>query len=77
MRKNAQKPCKIILPPLIRDIWYELAAKLNMVTLNGNENKLVWKWTADKNFSVKSVYMELTKLDNGPSFRIIWKSKLP
>jgi hypothetical protein len=60
-------PFKIILPPLIRDIWYDLAGKLNMVSLNDNEDKLVWKWTVDKKFSIKSVYLELTKHDNGPS----------
>jgi hypothetical protein len=27
-------------------MWYELATKLNMVILNGNEDQPVWKWTA-------------------------------
>jgi hypothetical protein len=28
-------------------------------------------------FSVKSAYNQLTKNDDGPSFRVIWKAKLP
>jgi hypothetical protein len=70
-------PFKIILPPLIRNVWYELARKLNMVVLNGDDDKLVWKWTPNKKFSVKSVYMELTKHETGPNFSFLWKSKLP
>jgi hypothetical protein len=35
------------------------------------------KWIADKKFSVKSVYLELTKNEGGPNVRFIWKAKLP
>jgi hypothetical protein len=70
-------PFKIILPPLIRDMWYELARRLNRVVLTMDEDKPVWKWTADKKFSVKFVYLELTKNEGGPNFRFIWKNKLP
>jgi hypothetical protein len=55
-------PFKIILPPLIRDVWYEMARKLNRVVLNGSDDKPVWKWTSTKKFSVKSVYLELTNM---------------
>jgi hypothetical protein len=60
-------PFKIILPPLIRDMWYELARRLNMVVLTMDEDKPVWKWIANKKFSVKYVYLELTKNEGGPA----------
>jgi hypothetical protein len=37
----------------------------------------IWKWTGNKRFSVKFVYLSLTKSDNGPAFRSIWKAKIP
>jgi hypothetical protein len=28
-------------------------------------------------FSIKSLYLQLTKLDNGNAYKVIWKSKIP
>jgi hypothetical protein len=62
---------------LIRDQWYELAARLNEVDLNDDKDKVVWKWITIERFTVKSVYDQLTKTDSGPSFKTIWKTKIP
>jgi hypothetical protein len=53
--------------------WYDLARKLNSLSLNDDEDIPIWKWTGNRKFSVKSVYMQLTKgcVENG--FRVIWK----
>jgi hypothetical protein len=67
---------RIILPPVIRDQWYELADKLNNVQLNDSKDVLVCRWTGNKIFSVKFVYLHLTKEDIGPNFNIL-KSKIP
>jgi hypothetical protein len=68
---------KVRLPPMIRDQWYSLAQKLNDVSFNGDQDKVVWKWSASRKFTVKSVYNHLTKNGNGPAYRNIWKAKLP
>jgi hypothetical protein len=68
---------KIILPPITMDQWYELAGKLNVLSLNESNDKPVLKWTANKQFTIKSVYTELTKIENGPNYKVIWKSKIP
>jgi hypothetical protein len=60
-----------------RDQWYNLAQKLNEVVMNESMDAAVWKWAASKKITVKSVYDHLTKNDNGPAFKNIWKSKLP
>jgi hypothetical protein len=67
----------IRLPGVIRSQWYELAHKLNQVVLKENDDLSLWRWTASKQFWVKSVYEQLTKRDNGPSFKRIWKTKVP
>jgi hypothetical protein len=38
------------------DQWYSLTARLNVVTLNEKGDVVIWKWTANNQFSVKSVY---------------------
>jgi hypothetical protein len=58
---------------MIIDGWYELADKLNYVTLNDNNDKVQWKWTANKQFTVKSVHEHLTRDDNGHVYKWIWK----
>jgi hypothetical protein len=35
---------------LIRDQWYELAARLNEVDLNDEKDKVVWKWITIERF---------------------------
>jgi hypothetical protein len=40
---------KVRLPPIIREQWYDLAMKLNNVTLERGNDKVVWKWSAVRN----------------------------
>jgi hypothetical protein len=68
---------KINLPPVLRVQWYELAAKLNSVVLKDGRDEVKWKWSSSKHFTVRSVYQQLTKTDNGQSYQIIWKAKIP
>jgi hypothetical protein len=62
---------------LIREQWYLLASQLNALSLGDGKDQPIWKWTGSKNFSVKSVYDQLSKDDLGPSFKRIWKAKVP
>jgi hypothetical protein len=50
----------IRIPPLVRERWYDLATRLNNVTLNNNNDIALWKWLASRQFIVKSVYQHLT-----------------
>jgi hypothetical protein len=68
---------KIRLPPVIRDQWYILAQKLNEVVLNEEQDKVIWKWSATRKFTIKSLYSHVTRNDNGPAYSNIRKSKLP
>jgi hypothetical protein len=67
----------IKLPGVIRLQRYELGHKLNQVALEECNDLAIWRWTASKKFTVKSVYEQLTKCVNGPSFKRIWKPKVP
>jgi hypothetical protein len=58
---------------VIRAQWYELTAKLNEVELSEDPDVVIWNWTKNKTFSVKSVYEHLTRDDRGSSYRRIWK----
>jgi hypothetical protein len=62
---------------VIRDQWYILAQKLNEFVLNEEQDKVIWKWSATRKFTIKSLYSHLTRNDNGPAYSNIWKSKLP
>jgi hypothetical protein len=41
---------------------------LNRVQLTPEKDKVLWKWTTSKKFSIKSVYNFLTRDDSGPPF---------
>jgi hypothetical protein len=45
--------------------------------VNDGEDIPVWSWTKNEKFSVKSVYMHLTKGGWDKKFRVIWKYKIP
>jgi hypothetical protein len=62
---------KIRLPPIISEQWYRLAISLNCVVLNESKDKVVWKWTPCRKFTVKSVYLHLTKNEGGLSYKSI------
>jgi hypothetical protein len=44
--------------------------------LNDNKYVAYWKWTTSKRFTVKSVYEHLTRHDNGPDYKRVWKAKI-
>jgi hypothetical protein len=46
---------------VIREQWYELARKLNLVTLSQDNDKVIWKWSKSGKFTVKYVYDHITK----------------
>jgi hypothetical protein len=58
-------------------MWYDLAVKLNSVTLSDTSDIVLWKWNASKKFSVKSVYDHLTSDDSSLNYKRIWKAKIP
>jgi hypothetical protein len=70
---------RIRLQSIIRTQWYELATKLNRITLYicDEVDVVHWKWNVSKTFSVKSDYEHLTKDDSGLSHKRIWKTKIP
>jgi hypothetical protein len=68
---------KIRLPPVLRDQWYELAAKLNTITLKDDKDEVRWKWSSSKKFTDRSVYQQLASNEGGEAFRDIWKAKIP
>jgi hypothetical protein len=39
---------------------HDLARKLNNITLGGEEDLVLWKWSKNRSFAVKSVYEHLT-----------------
>jgi hypothetical protein len=45
--------------------------------LNNSIDKPLWKCIGSKQFTVNSVYGCLTKNENGPAYKSIWKSKIP
>jgi hypothetical protein len=68
---------KVRLHGVLREQWYQLVAKLNRVTLSNDNNIPLWIWTANKFFSVKSTYEQLTKGDFGNSYRRVCRAKMP
>jgi hypothetical protein len=68
---------KVILQGILRVQWYELAARLNLVSLDDKKDVPMWRWTSNRRFSVKSMYEHLTKDVRGFAYKRIWKSKIP
>jgi hypothetical protein len=61
----------------LRDQWYELASKLNVVTLGEEKDKVMWRWTHIKKKLVSSVYRFLSRDECGASYARICKAKIP
>jgi hypothetical protein len=61
---------------VLRAQWYGLVERLNKVILSAEDDKVCWKWTPSKIFSVKSIYECLTRRDEGHAFKRVWKAKL-
>jgi hypothetical protein len=68
---------EVIPQGIIRNQWYELAAKLNSISLNNNKDLPLWKWNVNKIFLVKSVYDYMTRNDAGVAYKRVWKAKIP
>jgi hypothetical protein len=68
---------KFRLQGLLRDQWHNLAARLNMVSLDHEKDMAIWKWNMSKKISVKSVYTSLTRNEVGKSYSRVWKARLP
>jgi hypothetical protein len=66
---------RLRLPPIIRDQWYHLVGRLNNVRLSNNHDKVMWNWSHNKLYNVKSVYQHMTRDDDGLAYREIWKAK--
>jgi hypothetical protein len=50
---------------------------LNEVTLNHDLDEVLWKWSKNGKFSVKSVYEIITRGNGGPFYDRVWKAKIP
>jgi hypothetical protein len=62
----------IRLHGILREQWYCLAADLNNVILNNDQDVSFWKWSPNKTFTIKFVYEHLSREDVGPSFSRVW-----
>jgi hypothetical protein len=40
---------RIVLPPIVRNQWFDLATKLNIISLNEVKNEVRWKWAGAEN----------------------------
>jgi hypothetical protein len=60
---------KTRLQGLVREQWYGLASRLNKVNLNNESDKIYWKLSPSKMFTVISVYDHLTKEEDGPKYQ--------
>jgi hypothetical protein len=60
----------------LREQWYELKRLLERVNLNNEPDKLIWKLTNSRNFSVKSLYLAMQCNEVVP-YKFMWKFKIP
>ena len=58
-------------------LWNALQSRCETIKMNGGKDKIEWTLTADKRFSVKSLYKEL--ITSGIKFpqKYLWKIKVP
>jgi hypothetical protein len=54
-----------------------LATHLNGIQLSNDRGMPIWKWSKNKQFTMRSVYDHLTRNGNGPTYKAIWKAKIP
>jgi hypothetical protein len=67
---------RVGLHGLLRDQRYALAARLNAMSMNEEPDVVIWKWYANKQFSIKYVYDHQSKDVSGSPFKRVWKAKL-
>jgi hypothetical protein len=68
---------KTRLQGVMRAQLYDLESKLNRFPWHEEKDVALWKWSASKKFTIKSVYNHLTKIDDGPDFKRVWSAKIP
>jgi hypothetical protein len=48
-----------------------------MVFNSCEKDRPMWKWSKSGKFYVNSVYEHLTRNEDGPAYKSIWKAKVP
>jgi hypothetical protein len=51
--------------------------KMHRITLTQGNDCPIWDWTKNKQFTVKSVYKDLSNTGIDRSFKHLWKAKIP
>lgn len=59
------------------DLWNNLKERCEEITMYGGKDEVRWMLTADRKFTVKSLYMFLIKINCGFSQKFLWKIKVP
>lgn len=57
--------------------WNKIVEDASTILLDTNQDVVSWKLENSGKFSVKSTYNALTNSDGGPTFKYIWKGKIP
>jgi hypothetical protein len=65
-----------LTPDLKRD-WEKILTDIFALNYNHNQDCVSWKLEKKGIFTVKSTYNALTQSETGPSFKKIWKGKVP
>jgi hypothetical protein len=56
--------------------WLKIMEDVESFQLHDMEDIIIWHIGKNKKFSVKSLYNALTKTDDGPDHKKVWKSKV-
>lgn len=59
------------------ELWNSLKDRCEEVMMHGAKDKPMWMFAADRQFTVKSLYMFLIKADCGFPHNFLWKTKIP
>lgn len=65
------------LPTLLWEQWADLRNRVLNHRHSEGPDEIVWKWTKNGKYSVKSTYDHLTRDDAGEPYNRIWKAKIP
>jgi hypothetical protein len=75
--RNAQLDFRRWLNNDIRGNWDKIMEKFQDFEFQETEDYVSWKWGKSKEFSVKSLYDNITCSTYGPYLKHIWKGKIP
>lgn len=59
------------------ELWNSLKARCEEIQMHGGRDRVKWMLTADRQFTVKSLYDHLIKNDCGYPHKFLWKTKVP